>query len=330
MTEKVKLGIWGAGVWASLSARSILDTGNFEIAVCHDSNEENRRVFANEIECIEASSEEELLEHPGLHAVAIYTPNFLHADHAIRSFERGLHVFVEKPMANTVEESHRMLDAAKQAGRVLFVGHNTRRESRFRHIKSLLENEGVGTPVVANMTFTSPAGLKKELAGWRYDKNLCPALALSQIGVHAIDVLHFLLGWTRETQAWIRRVGLETDVEDVCLGRMEHLGGMSSTLTTAYSVPRVRNIQILGTKGHVESDLENEVLFQPLGSDREERIRLDPVDTIREEYREFAACCRGEREPETGGEAGFMAVAVMEAMIRSSLESKTVPVPRIE
>ncbi|MCA9448878.1 MAG: Gfo/Idh/MocA family oxidoreductase, partial [Candidatus Omnitrophica bacterium] len=114
MTERIKLGIWGAGVWATLSARSILETEEFDLSVCYDSDEGNRRAFAVEVECDEAGSEEEFLGHPGLEAVAIYTPNFLHADHTLRSFEKNLHVFVEKPMANTVEESHRMLEASNR------------------------------------------------------------------------------------------------------------------------------------------------------------------------------------------------------------------------
>jgi len=324
VTEKIKLGIWGAGTWAGISARSILETGDFDLAVCFDSDERSRRSFAKEMGCAEAVTEEAFLEYPGLQAIAIYTPNFLHSDHAIRSLERGLHVFVEKPMANTVDESHRMVDAAKRADRILFVGHNTRREGRFRRILSLLRTEAIGTPVLANIAFTSSAGLRQQLGGWRYDKNLCPAVALAQIGVHAIDVLHSLFGVTRSAQAWIRRVGLQSDVEDVCLGRMEHANGMSSVLNTAYSVPRVRTLQILGTNGEIDTTKEGEIRLRTLESDRVETIEVEPVDTVLEEFLEFAACCRGERLPETGVEVGFHAVAVMEAMIQSSRENSGV------
>jgi predicted dehydrogenase len=297
----------------------MLDSRDFDLCSCWDLEEANRLRFASEMGCESARTAEEFLRKEALDAVALFTPNHLHAEQAILALEHGLHVFVEKPMANTVADAARMVECANRMDRVLFVGHNTRREGRFRRIREMLGAGVIGLPVMANMTFTSPAGLKKELGGWRYDKSLCPAVALSQIGIHAIDVLHFLFGKTVETEAWIGKVGLEFDVEDVCLARMEHPSGMSSLLQTAYSVPRVRSLQVLGTGGKIETFQEGEILLHPMGETEVERREVAPlVDTVFEEFQEFAACCRGLQQPETDGTVGLEAVAAMEAMIESS------------
>ncbi len=325
--EKIGIGIWGAGVWAKMSARAMLETSEFQVVTCYDPDKRNREAFSAETGCEVSESEESFLGFPGLDAVAIFTPNFLHVEHAVRAFESGHHVFVEKPMANTSSDSNRIIDASNKADRVLFVGHNTRREGRFRRIESLLERGVVGIPVMADITFTSSAGLNKDLGSWRYNPDLCPAVALAQIGVHAIDVLHYLFGEVRETQAWIKNVGMEGGIEDVCLGRMEHPSGFSSTLATAYSVPRVRSLRILGTGGEINTAHEKSVLLKPLGAEEAERIEIKSVDTVLEEFQEFAECCRGERAPETDGAVGLAAVAVMEAMIQSSKENSSVQQP---
>jgi len=321
MSKQVHIGIWGAGTWAKICSKSLLKVPGLRIAVVHDMDCSAQAALADQVGAESAATPEAFLGTPGLDAVCIFTPNHLHHGHVIQALNHGLHVFVEKPMANSVKECREMVETSQQANKILFVGHNTRRESRFRLMKTMLEKGEIGKPVLASCTFTSEAGLGKRLGGWRYDKNLCPAVALSQIGIHAIDLLNYLLGEVKQVQAWISNVGMEDDVEDVCLARLLHSGGYSSTFNNAYSVPRARSLEIHGTGGALLTYREGEVFHQPLGANPRWNIETSPTDTIEEEYTEFAHCCRTGTQPETGGREGFAAIAVMEAMILSSNNS---------
>ncbi len=318
MNRQVHMGIWGAGTWAKICANSILKVPELQITTIYDAARSAQEELAGRVGAHAASTLDSFLETPGLDAVCIFTPNHLHRDHVIQAMTHGFHVFVEKPIANSIKECHEMVEASKQTNKILFVGHNTRRESRFRLMKTMLENGEIGKPVLASCTFTSEAGLGKRLSGWRYDKSICPAVALSQIGVHAIDLLNYLLGEIIEAQAWISNVGMEDGIKDVCMARLLHAGGYSSTFNNAYSVPRARSMEVHGTSGALLSYSEREVCQQPLGDNPSRRIETPLIDTIEEEFTEFARCCLTGSQPETGGQEGSSAVAVMEAMILSS------------
>jgi UDP-N-acetylglucosamine 3-dehydrogenase len=83
-------------------------------------------------------------EHPD--AVGIFTPNALHCEFTLKAIAAGAHVLVEKPMAPTVAEARRMVDAAKAAGRVLMVAMQRRFGGLERAIKRAVHEGAIGTP----------------------------------------------------------------------------------------------------------------------------------------------------------------------------------------
>jgi len=68
-----------------------------------------------------------------LDAVMIATPDFWHAEHAIACLQKGLHVYCEKEMSNTLEGARKMVKAAKETGKLLQIGHQRRSNPRYRH-----------------------------------------------------------------------------------------------------------------------------------------------------------------------------------------------------
>jgi len=67
-----------------------------------------------------------------LHAVLVATPDFWHAEHAIACLKKGLHVYCEKEMSNTVESARKMVLAARETGKLLQIGHQRRSNPRYR------------------------------------------------------------------------------------------------------------------------------------------------------------------------------------------------------
>ena len=87
------------------------------IVACHSRDEEQRTAFAERFGCEAAATLEEAIEHPDVEGVVIATPNDVHEEQALACAERGRHVFVEKPIADTLEAGERMRDACLDAGR---------------------------------------------------------------------------------------------------------------------------------------------------------------------------------------------------------------------
>lgn len=76
---------------------------------------------------------EMLDKEPDLDAVIIATPDFWHSEHTIACLNKGLHVYCEKEMSNTLEGARKMVEAAKKAGKLLQIGHQRRSNPRYRY-----------------------------------------------------------------------------------------------------------------------------------------------------------------------------------------------------
>jgi predicted dehydrogenase len=76
-----------------------------------------------------------------LDAVIVATPDFWHAEHAVACLKRGLHVYCEKEMSNTVEGARKIVEAARQSGKMLQIGHQRRSNPRYRHCYEKLIKE---------------------------------------------------------------------------------------------------------------------------------------------------------------------------------------------
>lgn len=117
-------------------------------------------------------------------AVCISTYPDTHEDYAIKSFEQGCHVFIEKPVADSVEGSVRVADAARKAGKKLVVGYILRHHPSWEKFVSL--SHELGKPLVMRMN------LNQQSHGnmWNVHRNLMKSLSpIVDCGVHYIDVM---------------------------------------------------------------------------------------------------------------------------------------------
>ncbi len=117
-------------------------------------------------------------------AVCISTYPDTHEDFAIKSFEQGCHVFIEKPVADSVEGSIRVAEAAKKAGKKLVVGYILRHHPSWKTFVKL--SQELGKPLVMRMN------LNQQSHGnmWNVHRNLMKSLSpIVDCGVHYIDVM---------------------------------------------------------------------------------------------------------------------------------------------
>jgi predicted dehydrogenase len=137
-----------------------------------------------------ALSFEELLDER-IDAIAIATPNALHAEQAIEALERGLAVFCQKPLARTGAEARRIVDAARAADRLLCVDLSYRHVRAFRAARDLVRSGELGGPVAAELVFHNAYGPDKP---WYRDAELAGGGCLLDLGVHLVDLALWTLG----------------------------------------------------------------------------------------------------------------------------------------
>src|SRR5215469_12600860 len=101
-TRKLRVAVVGIGWWSDVLADAALRSDAFEIAACYTRSDDKRRAFAAKYNCRPAASHEELLADSDIEAVINTTPNSAHLATTRMAAEAGKHVFLDKPIANTV------------------------------------------------------------------------------------------------------------------------------------------------------------------------------------------------------------------------------------
>jgi len=136
---------------------------------------------------------EEMLELPGLDAVSVAVPTFLHAPIAVAALDRGLHVLSEKPIGRNAREGRQMVEAARRAGRVLDVAFNHRRRGDIAALRAIVAAGELGRPYYAKASWLRRSGIPG-LGSWFTSRELAGGGPLADIGVHVLDYALFLLG----------------------------------------------------------------------------------------------------------------------------------------
>ncbi|WDF33578.1 Gfo/Idh/MocA family oxidoreductase [Arthrobacter agilis] len=136
---------------------------------------------------------EDLIALDGLDAVSVAVPTFLHAPITVAALARGLHVLSEKPIARNGDEGRLMVDAARQAGRVLDIAFNHRRRGDIAALKRVIDAGTLGRPYYAKASWLRRAGIPS-LGSWFTNRDMAGGGPLADIGVHVIDYALHLLG----------------------------------------------------------------------------------------------------------------------------------------
>jgi UDP-N-acetylglucosamine 3-dehydrogenase len=301
--------------------------GNLELVAVFDVDDAAAREAAVASGARLSGSFEDILADPAVEAVSLVTPNDLHAEEVRKAASAGKHIFVEKPMAATLADARSMMDLAGDAGVVLMVGHNTRRRRVFRRAKQILSAGRIGTIVAAEMNLSRPAGLQPGLPGWKADPRKCPLLPMTQLGIHFVDTIEYLIAPVERVSCIAATRAMAHGVSDTALALLELLPGIPVALSSSYVTPDVYSVRIYGTGGILRCG--------SLSLTLEIAKNGEIVDVIHEsfdgegaesyilEMREFGECILTGKRPETGGPEGLRSVAVLEAMVKS-VESGTI------
>jgi predicted dehydrogenase len=316
------------GWWSDVLADAMKRSGKFTIAACYTRSPEKREKFAAKYGCRAAASYEEMLSDKTIQAVINTTSNAAHLETTRAAAAAGKHVFLDKPIANTIADARAITEACRRAKVVLALGYQRRRESHFRWIKERIRDFGRLVNAEANISRDRLG--KIDLSSWRYSAEGMPGGVMLQIGIHYTDVLEYLLGPVKAVSGQFVRLVLPGDNPDVASLLLEHENGALSTVNASYaSASEYYLMNIYGKEASAYYDLHGGLRWLRRGSDKAENVSVQKSDAIVDELEEFARAVRGETQVEMDGERSTASLAVILAGIRSAKEGRRVEVQEI-
>ena len=183
---KIKVGIIGAGYIGGVHGVLLSRDDRVQVTSVHDVLPDRAASLASSTGATVASSVEELIG--GVDAVFVTTPNTQHTDLAVAAVSAGKHVFCEKPMATSIADAQRVLDAASKQKTVFQVGHNRRFAPVYAKLKILLgSSDG---PHSAHVKMNRGELIKPV---WVGDPSITGGF-LFETTIHMFDMMRFLFG----------------------------------------------------------------------------------------------------------------------------------------
>jgi len=330
LRRPISVGVIGLGWWSAVLADSIKDSTGIRLSAAFSRSRDKTAAFAQRHHCHAAASLDELLAFPQLEAVLITTPNGAHREIAEAAAGAGKHVFVEKPIANTLDDSRHIITACAKAGVVLSVGHSYRRHAGLRRLRELIDNDVIGRVSLAEAVFSKDHGLAlNEGRDWRFRRSEMPGGCLMQIGIHQIDNLIYLMGPVQEISGMMARLATPADIDDVATALLRFGCGALGVITADYVTANRFALTLYGTKAAAQFDLHDGLTIRWRGTAVWQPLMVTPNDYVRAEIEEFADCIRRGTPPEVGGHEAIVALAVVHAAIRSAATKRVVSLDEV-
>jgi predicted dehydrogenase len=328
--EPLTVACIGLGWWSDVLAGAIKRSGKLRIAACYSRSDEKRKAFAGKYGGRAAPSYEAILSDDSIEAIINTTPNNAHLETTRAAARAGKHVFLDKPIANTVADGRAIAAICRNAGVVLAIGYQRRRESQFRWIRERIDAGAFGKLVNAEANISRDRVGKIDLGSWRYTADGMPGGVMLQIGVHYVDVLEYLIGPVKAVCGMVAQLVLPGDNPDVASLVMEHENGALSTVNASYaSASEYYVMNIYGKEASAYYDLHQGLRFLKRGADRSEPVVVPKIDALVDELEEFARAVRGMGQPEMDGDRATASLAVIRAGIKSAQERRRVAVAEV-
>jgi predicted dehydrogenase len=320
----VRVGVVGLGYWGPNLARNLAAIAGCELRWLCDASEQARERQGAAFPGARTTADiAELLDDPELDAVVLATPVPTHAELAVAVAQAGKHCFVEKPLATDAADAERAVEAARQAGRILMVGHLLEYHPAVGRLKELIDGRELGDLYYIY-------GNRLNLGKLRADEN-----ALWSLGAHDVSVALHLIGeepveCLAEGASYVRE-----GVQDVVFCYLRFPSGVVAHLHLSWLDPhKERRITVVGARRMATFDdmlIEGKLTIYDKGFDEDTRSwgeyiarsgdifspRIANLEPLRIECEHFVECVRTGATPRSDGLSGLRVVRVLEQLQRS-------------
>jgi 1,5-anhydro-D-fructose reductase (1,5-anhydro-D-mannitol-forming) len=275
---------------------------------------------------------DDLLALDEVDAVYVAGPNALHADAVCAAAAAGKHVLCEKPLATTVEDARRAVDACHAAGVRLGVNFQARFTDAARAARDAVTSGRLGELRLVEFDVAWPGGPPE---GWRADPALAGLGATNDLGTHAFDMIRFVCG----DEVAAVTAELDSDLterpEAIALVLLRLRGGALVRVTIdEQAVEQAGRLRIRGTAGHLEGHRltppagEPATLRVAVAGEPETTLEAPTTTAFQAAVTAFAQAVAEDRDPDPGAVDGVRSVELVAAVAASARDAATVTLAR--
>lgn len=300
----IRIGLLGSGTMASAHINGLRNNRaeGVKIGGVYSLHEEKRCAFAEEHGIRAYGSLEQMLSDSDTHMIDVCVPSFLNEEFCLKITEAKKHVFLEKPIAFTMEAAKRMIGSAVENGVRLMVGQVLRFCPEFIRIKELYDNGTLG-----DISHIYAARLRQMPAeDWYCDPQKSGGTLLNLM-LHDIDLLHYLLGKPASVYCTAHNEGMNgcNDVMSIFRFACGTNAVIQGSLSMAPGYPFTAHLRIAGNKATVEllykagesiyTDSEKSLVLYEKGKEPQ-FLETDSYDPYGREVEYFCECIEKDRQ----------------------------------
>ncbi|MBN9500710.1 MAG: hypothetical protein BGO01_16385 [Armatimonadetes bacterium 55-13] len=322
----IKVGILGAGGMGNVHARHYRKMSDVEIYF-FDPLTDKSEAFAKQWHATPLGSPEEVIQRCDV--VDVCLPTDMHLEAGLKAIAAGRAVFMEKPMAKTVEECATLIEAATKANVPLSVGQVVRFFAEFKTGNRLVKNGAVGTPAAARTRRGGLAPLGSR--GWFQDHARSGGVLLD-LAVHDFDWLRWTLGEVKHLYS--RSIGIQTGSgPDYALTTLTFESGCVAHVEATWMDPNGyrTTFEVAGNKGLIQHDSRTNAALKTTfdGKTVTDNALAPQDDPYFLQLSAFLTAVKNGTDPVVSGYDGAMAVSIALAAVESAKTGNVVTPARI-
>lgn len=275
---------------------------------------------------------EDCLANPKISAVYIATPPGEHEEFTVRAAEAGKHVLCEKPLAATVAQSARMVEACRRQGVLLMTAYRKYFEPAALYLKSLVSNGSLGRIDMIHTSFSElfTPGVSP---GWLLDPALAGGGPMMDLGVYCVNTSRWLAGEDpveAVAQSWRHDTQRFKDVEEGVTFRLKFPSGLVVQGSSTYGAAMSSFIFVQGTKGWVSLspaypfEDARRVTGKIAGGSVDRRFKA--LDEFALEIDAFAFAIQKKKAVEPDGIQGHRDMIILQAIYESARNGQPVAI----
>jgi len=323
--EKVKVGVVGAGYFGENHARVYSENLLAELTAVVDVDSKRAKEVAERYGARSwYTSVHEMLEKEDVDAVSVATPEFSHKEPVLAAAEARKHVFVEKPIAHTMEDATAIVNSARKNKTKLMVGYILRFDARYAEGKRQIDEGSIGEVLSVWARRATKVVVPQRVADWSHP--------LFYMSVHDIDLINWYVKAEVERvyAEAVMKIFKDKGMPDIISALMKHKNGVVASLEVNWSRPiswqysLESRLHVSGTRGAVYVDVYDQGLnvFSERGHVCPDTIHWPIVHNrligdLKEELNHFIECIILDKEPLVTGEDGVNSLKVALAIINS-------------
>ncbi|MBI3243357.1 MAG: Gfo/Idh/MocA family oxidoreductase [Chloroflexi bacterium] len=316
--EQMKVGVIGVGRMGQRHCRVYSNLRRAQLAGVYDVNAKMAEQVAGQYEVPSFSDLNDLLKYVDAVSLTASTP--FHCELAMKCLERGVHVLIEKPIAETLEQAESLVETAEASGHVVLVGHIERFNPAYVELKNVLDGMNV---LAVNLRRLSP-----------YEGSNTDVDVVLDLMIHDTNLVLDLIG---HDPLAVNAYGLSAhdNALDHVVANLTFDSGPLMTMTASrVTEQKIRSIEVTAMQAYLECDLLNKSISVHRRTVGEyvahnkyrqesvvERIQVPIFEPLFMELQHFAECVLDGKKPMVSARDGLRALKLVDA-IRNSVQER--------